>query len=151
MGRNTHLADERVEWLMRDLFERPERYSRLEHVLHVLRLTTNAANKLLHKSGFCSLENLRTAARVTNAYGLLSRPGLTIRQIAKRVGCGSADSLTRAVRLLTGLTPAGLRTVPGKQVLAAVVTHCRLLRGTAGHDIAQCTARNSRYDQRLDA
>jgi AraC-like DNA-binding protein len=102
-------ADARVTVLIRDLFRRPEHYTSTQFVLQTLQLTTATVNRLLRVAGLVSLERLRSAARIARAYPLLARRRLSTAQCAKVIRCGSDDTLWRACKEVTGLTPARLR------------------------------------------
>ena len=90
--------------LLDDLFRYPSRFSiargtEMRHGISVALL-----NEKLRRAGLASFKVLRRCARIAEAYQLLTRLRLPLREVAERVGCGSAESLQREVHIRVGVS-----------------------------------------------
>jgi hypothetical protein len=105
LSRNTGILDPRLVTVMTDLFRRPRSYAMVDHAIALHNLTVTRINGMLSRAGLRSFEYQRRAARASLAYELIGRCGFSVCHAAKRVGCGSVDTLTRDVRKVAQLTP----------------------------------------------
>ncbi|HSW11707.1 MAG TPA: AraC family transcriptional regulator [Solimonas sp.] len=93
------------------------RYPDLEAVAQRLCISTRTLKRRLHDHGF-SFNRLLNEARQRDAIRLLKDTGLTVEQIAERLGYSDAANFTRAFRRLTGGVPSALR-APGRRRASA--------------------------------
>jgi len=104
-SRSAGLLDPRLVSVLSDLFRRPRSYARVDRAIALHNLTVTSINAMLSRAGLRSFEYQRRAARAALAFELMGRCGFSVSHTAKRVGCGSVDTLTRDVRKVSGLTP----------------------------------------------
>ena len=124
LARNTGILDPRLVTVMTDLFRRPRSYAMVDHAIALHNLTVTRINGMLSRAGLRSFEYQRRAARASLAYELIGRCGFSVSHAAKRVGCGSVDTLTRDVRKVAQLTPTEFaRDVESAEATAALLAY----------------------------
>ena len=103
--------DERIRWLLCDLFRRPEHYRSADHVMRALEvaLTIQRVDKLLSQAGLASFEKLRRVARVARSHEMLWKCGWTVAKVVRRLGYGSDDTLSADIKRVAGVTPGDWR------------------------------------------
>jgi hypothetical protein len=103
--RSTAILDPRLVTVMTDLFRKPRNYASADRAIALHNLTVTRINGMLARVGLRSFEHQRRAARTALAYELIGRCGLSVQLAARRLGCGSVDTLSRDVRKVVRATP----------------------------------------------
>jgi hypothetical protein len=88
------------------MFWEPGAFRRTGPALSTQGINGAALNAELRRAGLEPLLVLRRIARVAHAYQLVAEFDASLKDVARRVGAGSVDSLARETKLLTKLTPA---------------------------------------------
>lgn len=104
-----------ADYLNAMLRESPGRLPTLDELAQRLGVTTRTVDRHLAAEG-TSYRDLTRAVRIERARELLGQPGVTVSQVAARLGFGDAASFSRAFRRGAGMAPGeyqrGLRAGP---------------------------------------
>jgi hypothetical protein len=95
-----------VAFAVEHLFHRPSAFRRAGKALADLGVSRALMNAELRRAGLASFHVLRRIARVAHAYQLIGAFGAGLKEVVRRVGAGSVDSLSREAKLVTTLPPA---------------------------------------------
>jgi hypothetical protein len=95
-----------VAFAIEHLFHRPAAFRRAGKALAELGVSRALMNAELRRAGLASFHVLRRIARVAHAYQLIAAFGAGLKEVVRRVGAGSVDSLNREAKLVTTLPPA---------------------------------------------
>jgi hypothetical protein len=87
------------------LFHEPSAFQRVDQALVDHGITRAIMKADLERAGLQPLHVLRRVARVAHAYHLVAEFDASLKDVARRVGAGSVDSLSRETKRLTKLTP----------------------------------------------
>jgi hypothetical protein len=107
-----------VAFAIEHLFHRPAAFQRAGKALAELGVSRALMNAELRRAGLASFHVLRRIARVAHAYQLIASFGAGLKEVVRRVGAGSVDSLCREAKLVTTLPPAQMcGRLTGEQII----------------------------------
>jgi hypothetical protein len=128
------LIDERLSstgnYAVQQLFAEPRTFGREEKALVSLGTSCDTVNADLKRAGLAQFHVLRRVARAAHAYQLVAEFGVCLKDVVRRVGAGSIDSLTRETKKLTGFTPLRMCTQMSADDFVDVA--CRVARPSGG-------------------
>jgi len=125
---------------IRSLFEARGNIRSVDDLAAAARITRRAAYRWLSAAGIQSPRLLVLAPRLLRAAMLLSQPGRTLSDVARRLGYSKPELLSMHLRAITGLRPRQLRD-PSCVVLVPELIARRLVAGTRAVDAGRINAR----------
>jgi AraC-like DNA-binding protein len=99
----------RLRWVLREILEAPDRVRTAEELARRARVETRTIFRWFRRAKLATPHTVITAARVLVAGRMLQDPGLTVDDVARRLGYSDARYLTEHARRLAGMTAAELR------------------------------------------
>jgi len=100
---------EALRMAIRSLFEAPGNIRTVDDLAAAARMTRRAAYRWFSAAGIRSPRLLVLAPRLLRATMLLSQPGRTLSDVARRLGYSKPELLSMHLRAITGLRPRQLR------------------------------------------
>ncbi|MGH7545725.1 MAG: helix-turn-helix transcriptional regulator [Gemmatimonadota bacterium] len=107
-----HLGNEtpaRLRWVMKEILEAPAEIRTAEELARRARVDTRTVFRWFRRARLATPHTVITAARVLLAGRMLQDPGLTVEDVARRLGYSDPRYLAEHARKLVGMTPGELR------------------------------------------
>jgi AraC-like DNA-binding protein len=107
-----HLGPEtpaRLRWVMKEILDAPTKIRTAEELARRAGVDTRTVFRWFRRGRLATPHTVITAARVLLAGRMLQDPGLTVEDVARRLGYSDPRYLAEHARKLVGMTPGELR------------------------------------------
>lgn len=99
----------RLRWVMKEILEAPAQIRTAEELARRAGVDTRTVFRWFRRARLATPHTVITAARVLLAGRMLQDPGLTVEDVARRLGYSDPRYLAEHARKLVGMTPGELR------------------------------------------